>query len=73
MSPAERRALLLVLGFLAFAAVYNGLVMSPVLEQMAGEFGITTGTAGLVVAAYGAPGIAVALLAGPYSDPEKKH
>jgi predicted MFS family arabinose efflux permease len=35
---------------------------------MAREFGITTGTAGLVVAAYGAPGIAVALLAGPYSD-----
>ena len=68
MSPAERRALLLVIGFLAFAAVYNGLVMSPVLEQMAREFGITTGTAGLVVAAYGAPGIAVALLAGPYSD-----
>ncbi|MDP9320687.1 MAG: MFS transporter [Chloroflexota bacterium] len=68
MSAAERQALLLTLGFLAFAAVYNGLVMSPVLEQMAREFGITTGTAGLVVAAYGAPGIAVALVAGPYSD-----
>jgi predicted MFS family arabinose efflux permease len=68
LNPAERRALLFVLGFLAFSAVYNGLVMSPVLEQMAREFGITTGTAGLVVAAYGAPGIAVALIAGPYSD-----
>ena len=68
MNATERRALLLVLGFLAFAAVYNGLVMSPVLEQLAREFGITTGTAGLVVAAYGAPGIAVALIAGPYSD-----
>jgi predicted MFS family arabinose efflux permease len=68
LNPAERRALLFVLGFLAFSAVYNGLVMSPVLEQMAREFGITTGTAGLVVAAYGAPGIAVALVAGPYSD-----
>ena len=68
MNPAERRGLLFVLGFLAFSAVYNGLVMSPVLEQMAREFGITTGTAGLVVAAYGAPGIAVALVAGPYSD-----
>lgn len=68
MNPAERRGLLFVLGFLAFSAVYNGLVMSPVLEQMAREFGITTGTAGLVVAAYGAPGIAVALIAGPYSD-----
>jgi predicted MFS family arabinose efflux permease len=68
LNPAARRALLLVLGFLSFAAVYNGLVMSPVLEQMAREFGITTGTVGLVVAAYGAPGIAVALVAGPYSD-----
>jgi predicted MFS family arabinose efflux permease len=68
LSAAQRQALLLTLGFLAFAAVYNGLVMSPVLEQMAREFGITTGTAGSVVAAYGAPGIAVALLAGPYSD-----
>jgi DHA1 family inner membrane transport protein len=68
LSPAERRALLVVIGFLAFATVYNGLVMSPVLEQMARQFGISTGTAGLVVAAYGAPGIAVVLLAGPYSD-----
>ena len=63
-----RRSLLLVLGFLSFGAVYNGLVMSPVLESLAREFGITTGTAGLAVAAYGAPGIAVAVLAGPYSD-----
>lgn len=67
MSP-ERRALVLTLGFLSFSAVYNGLVMNPVLEQIAGEFGTSTGTAGLVVAAYGAPGIAVAVLAGPYSD-----
>ncbi len=65
---AERRALVLTLGFLSFAAVYNGLVMNPVLEQIAREFGTSTGTAGLVVAAYGAPGIAVAVLAGPYSD-----
>jgi predicted MFS family arabinose efflux permease len=63
-----RRSLLAVLGFLSFAAVYNGLVMSPVLEPLAREFGISTGTAGLVVAAYGAPGIAVAVIAGPYSD-----
>lgn len=63
-----RRSLLAVLGFLSFAAVYNGLVMSPILEPLAREFGVSTGTAGLVVAAYGAPGIAVAILAGPYSD-----
>ena len=65
---AERRALVLTLGFLSFATVYNGLVMSPVLEQIALQFGTSTGTAGLVVAAYGAPGIVVAMLAGPYSD-----
>jgi len=67
-STGGGRPLLAVLGFLSFAAVYNGLVMSPVLEPLAREFGISTGTAGLVAAAYGAPGIAVAVLAGPYSD-----
>ncbi len=68
VSGGSTRSLLLVLGFLSFGAVYNGLVMSPVLEPLAREFGISTGTAGLAVAAYGAPGIAVAVLAGPYSD-----
>lgn len=68
MSPGERRTLLGVLGFLTFSAVYVGVVMAPVLTQIASEFDITTGTAGLVVAAYGAPGILVAVLTGPYSD-----
>jgi predicted MFS family arabinose efflux permease len=68
LSPGERRQLLLFLGFLSFNAVYVGIVMAPVLTQIASEFDITTGTAGLVVAAYGAPGILVAVLTGPYSD-----
>ena len=68
MSPGERRRLLGLLGFLTFNAVYVGVVMAPVLTQIASEFSITTGTAGLVVAAYGAPGIVVAVLTGPYSD-----
>jgi predicted MFS family arabinose efflux permease len=68
LSPGERRRLLLLLGFLTFNAVYVGVVMAPVLTQIANEFSITTGTAGLVVAAYGAPGIVVAVLTGPYSD-----
>jgi DHA1 family inner membrane transport protein len=68
LTPADRRVLLVVLGILTFAAVYNGLVISPVLEPLAREFGLSIGTAGLAVAAYGAPGIAVALAAGPYSD-----
>jgi predicted MFS family arabinose efflux permease len=68
LTPAERRSLLGLLGFLTFNAVYVGIVMAPVLTQVASEFSITTGTAGLVVAAYGAPGILVAVLTGPYSD-----
>ncbi|HTD63976.1 MAG TPA: MFS transporter [Verrucomicrobiae bacterium] len=68
MNPGERRRLLGLLGFQSFNAVYVGVVMAPVLTQIAGEFDITTGTAGLVVAAYGAPGIVVAVLTGPYSD-----
>jgi predicted MFS family arabinose efflux permease len=68
LNPAERRTLLGLLGFLTFNAVYVGVVMAPVLTQIASEFSITTGTAGLVVAAYGAPGIVVAVLTGPYSD-----
>jgi len=68
LNPGERRRLLGLLGLLSFNAVYVGVVMAPVLTQIAGEFNITTGTAGLVVAAYGAPGIVVAVLTGPYSD-----
>jgi predicted MFS family arabinose efflux permease len=68
VTPADRRVLLVVLGVLTFAAVYNGLVVSPVLEPLAREFGLSIGTAGLAVAAYGAPGIAVAVVMGPYSD-----
>lgn len=68
MTRAERRALLGGLGFLSFGAVYANVVMAPVLTQVARDFGISTGTAGLVVAAYGVPGIAAALIAGPYSD-----
>jgi len=68
LSPRERRTLIALLGFLTFNAVYSGIVTAPVLTQIAGEYDITTGTAGLVVAAYGAPGILVAVLTGPYSD-----
>lgn len=68
MTAAERRILLGALGFLSFGAVYANVVMTPVLTQIGREFGTTTGTAGLVVAAYGGPGILIGLVAGPYSD-----
>ncbi len=68
MSLRERRILLALLGALAFAAVYSTVVIAPVLTQIAAEFDISTGTAGLLVAAYGAPGILVSLAVGPYSD-----
>ncbi|HET8568912.1 MAG TPA: MFS transporter [Candidatus Limnocylindria bacterium] len=68
MDPRERRLLIAGIGFLAFSSVYANVVMAPVLGQIARDFGTTPGAAGLVVAAYGVPGIAVAVLAGPYSD-----
>jgi predicted MFS family arabinose efflux permease len=64
----ERRVLLAVLGALTFAAVYATVVIAPVLTQIASDFDISTGTAGLLVAAYGAPGVVVALIIGPFSD-----
>lgn len=68
MTLRERRILLAVLGALTFASVYASVVIAPVLTQIAGEFEVTTGTAGLLVAAYGAPGVLVSLVSGPFSD-----
>lgn len=68
MTPAERRLLLGALGFLSFGAVYTNVIVAPVLTQIAREFGVSVGTAGLVVAAFGLPGIVTALIAGPFSD-----
>lgn len=62
------RAILASLGVLSFATVYNNLVVSPVLVEIAREMNVTVGTAGLLVTAYGLPGIVVGVLAGPLSD-----
>jgi predicted MFS family arabinose efflux permease len=59
VSVRERRVFLAVIGFLTFASVYATVVVAPVITQIAAEFDISTGTAGLLVAAYGAPGIIV--------------
>ena len=68
MTSGEKRLLLSIVGSLTFASVYATLVMAPVLTQLSDEFGVSTGTAGLVAAAYGGPGIVTSLLGGPYSD-----
>jgi len=68
LTPQERRSLLGVLGFLSFSSVYANVVIVPVLIEIASEFGTTAGSAGLVAAAYGVPGVVIAVLAGPYSD-----
>lgn len=65
---SSRATLLASLGFLSFAAVYNHLIVSPVLVDIARDLGVTVGTAGLLVTAYGLPGIVVGILAGPLSD-----
>lgn len=66
MSP--QALLLATLGFLSFAAVYSHVVVSPVLVDVGREYGVSTGVAGLLVTAYGIPGIVVSVLAGPFSD-----
>jgi predicted MFS family arabinose efflux permease len=68
VSPGERRLLLGAMGFLSFGAIYAFVVMTPVLTRLASEFNVSIGTAGLVIAAYGLPGIFVGPIAGPYSD-----
>lgn len=68
MTPGGRGALLTLLGFLSFCSVYASVVVVPLLGEIANEFGTTAGGAGLLAAAYGLPGILVAILAGPYSD-----
>jgi predicted MFS family arabinose efflux permease len=68
LTSGEKRLVLSVVGALTFASVYATLVMAPVLTQLSDEFGVSTGTAGLVAAAYGGPGIITSLLIGPYSD-----
>src|SRR5438105_3073951 len=67
-SVGSRGTLLATLGFLSFASVYANVVVSPVLIEVGREFDVSTGTAGLLVAGYGLPGIVVALLTGPLSD-----
>src|SRR5439155_955936 len=49
-------------------AARAAVVVAPVITQIASDFDISTGTAGLLVAAYGAPGIIVSLIVGPFSD-----
>lgn len=68
MSSGEKRLVLSIVGALTFASLYAMLVMAPVLTQLSDEFGVSTGTAGLVAAAYGGPGVVTGLLVGPYSD-----
>ena len=68
MTSGERRLVLSIVGALTFASVYATLVMAPVLTLLSDEFGVSTGTAGLVAAVYGGPGIVTALIVGPYSD-----
>lgn len=68
LDPAERRTLLGTLGFLSFASVYAHVVMIPVLVVIGGEFGITPGAAGVLVASFAIPGIVIPVIAGPFSD-----
>jgi predicted MFS family arabinose efflux permease len=62
------RLLLGSLGLLSLSAAFTNVGFPPLLLQVAREFDISVGTAGVAVAAYGLPGIVVVLIAGPLSD-----
>jgi predicted MFS family arabinose efflux permease len=62
------RLLLVSLGLLSLSAAFTNVGFPPLLLEVAREFDISVGTAGVAVAAYGLPGIAVVLIAGPLSD-----
>ena len=51
-----------------FAVIYSSTVIAALVTPIAAEFDVTTGTVGLITAAYAAPGVLVAIVAGPLSD-----
>jgi predicted MFS family arabinose efflux permease len=68
MVIGQRRTPLAVLAFVAFCFVYSTLALVPVLLQLAEEFDISVGTAGLTTTAYGVASVVLSLVVGPYSD-----
>ena len=64
----EQRIVMAVLTFLGASYVYSTTIMAPLLLQLAAQFGVSAGTAGLTSAAYGVPTIVLGMLVGPYSD-----
>jgi predicted MFS family arabinose efflux permease len=65
---AHQRRVVWLLTVLGACYVYSTLIMAPLLLQLAGDLGVTVGTAGLAAAAYGIPSILLGTVAGPYSD-----
>ncbi len=64
---SERR-LLLPLMAATFAVIYSSTVIAALVTPIAAEFDVTTGTVGLITAAYAAPGVVVGIVAGPLAD-----
>ena len=68
-TSADRSGPFLVpLSLSAFAVIYSGAVIAPLVTQLAGEFDVSTGSVGLAVAAYSLPAIVVGMIAGPHAD-----
>jgi len=56
------------LSLAAFAVIYSGAVLAPLVAQVAADFAISPGSVGIAAAAYGLPGIIVGAVAGPHAD-----
>lgn len=65
-SVSRESALILLLGFAAFASVTNSLQFTPLLTALAGEFGRSESAVGQIASLSSFVGTAVALLAAPW-------
>ncbi|NIK61405.1 MFS transporter [Kribbella shirazensis] len=65
---SRRRLVLAVLALVSLTIAYSTLAMAPLLVQMADEYDVSVGRAGLATAAYGLPGAVLGVFPGPWSD-----
>lgn len=68
VSGGGRRLVLAVLSAGSFTTVFNLLIISPLLVEIAGEFSITVPVAGSLMAVYALMSALLALVFGPLSD-----
>ena len=65
---SSRRIILLALSFVSFTVIFNSLILTPILVEIANEFRVSVPVAGQLVTAYALPGAVIGLIIGPFAD-----